>query len=203
MPVRTLNSIVFWIKCCRGDYWTLLFYSGVVPLKKSSKYDHVLKISSQEHGSAVEFWFGYTILKKWLCYTPWLSVTRIHRHACDDGPWRAHWAFPVNSCWDAGLCWTNSAGAHEGLERGRDPVTTWLNMVQTSIHRWGFCFFLFLFETFKRLLVSVYTSQLKEHLFDVISTRFGIWHPFKLFTFIELCYVSYFRWACYPHKHMN
>ena len=75
-----------------------------------------------------------------------------------------------------------------------------LNMVQTSIHRWGF---FFLSETFKKLLVSVYTSQLKEHLSDLISTRLSIWHPLKLFTFIELCYVSYFRWACYSHNHMN
>ena len=131
-------------------------------------------------------------------------------HACDtydDGPWPAHWAFSVNWCWDAGLRWTNSVERpmKASREEGETPVTTWLNMVvQTSIHRWVFCFFLFLFETFKRLLVSVYTSQLiKEHLSDLISTRLSIWHPLKLFTFIELCYVLNFRWACYSHNHMN
>ena len=103
-------------------------------------------------------------------------------HACDtydDGPWPAHWAFSVNWCWDAGLRWT------------------WYKLPFIGGD------FFFLSETFKKLLVSVYTSQLKEHLSDLISTRLSIWHPLKLFTFIELCYVSYFRWACYSHNHMN
>ena len=107
----------WWIKCCRGDYWTLLFYSGVVPLKKSSKYDHVLKISSQKTQwcSQILIWIynfrkitgSYFQSHVWLVMAPlWWALT------CTLGLFGQL----VLRCWAS------------------------LNMVQTSIHRWGFFF---------------------------------------------------------------
>jgi hypothetical protein len=135
----------------------------------------------------------------------WSSIPdRVLAHPIDDGPaWPAYCAPQVNWCWDARLRWTNFTEAHKRPGEGH-PVTTWLNMVQTSTHLWGFCFFFSSFWNVQKIVGDrIYVTTKGHYLSDLISTWFSIWHTYKLFTFIELWYVSDFRWACLfsqPHE---